>query len=427
MSYKTQEIKKGIQAHVIETNKFKTNLFAMFLTVPLNRENITQNALIPAVLRRGTETLKSQEEISIELENMYGATLDCGVEKTGDNQVLKFYLETLNDNFLPNKENLSKKAIELLLDVIFNPLTENNHFKKEYVDSEKKTIKRLIDGRIDNKDMYAYTRCIEEMYKNEPYGLYKYGYIEDLENINEENLYTDYQNLLSIAKIDFFASGELQTDSVISIIEGNQNIQKLQEREDTHIVNTEDTEKKKEVQIQTIQDVKDVTQGKLVIGLDIDYYKKDSRYAMCIYNVILGESATSKMFQNVREKAGLAYSARSTYIRQKNNIFIRAGIEIKNYSKALEIIKEQLEDMKNGKFSDEEIDNAKKYMTSGIKTVQDEQDSEITYYMGQELSKTLLTFEEYMDKINSVTREEILEIAKNIHINTIYFLMNENN
>jgi predicted Zn-dependent peptidase len=427
MSYKTQEIKKGIQAHVIETNKFKTNLFAMFLTVPLNRENITQNALIPAVLRRGTETLKSQEEISIELENMYGATLDCGVEKTGDNQVLKFYLETLNDNFLPNKENLSKKAIELLLDVIFNPLTENNHFKKEYVDSEKKTIKRLIDGRIDNKDMYAYTRCIEEMYKNEPYGLYKYGYIEDLENINEENLYTDYQNLLSIAKIDFFASGELQTDSVISIIEGNQNIQKLQEREDTHIVNTEDTEKKKEVQIQTIQDVKDVTQGKLVIGLDIDYYKKDSRYAMCIYNVILGESATSKMFQNVREKAGLAYSARSTYVRQKNNIFIRAGIEIKNYSKALEIIKEQLEDMKNGKFSDEEIDNAKKYMTSGIKTVQDEQDSEITYYMGQELSKTLLTFEEYMDKINSVTREEILEIAKNIHINTIYFLMNENN
>lgn len=427
MSYKTQEIKKGIQAHVIETNKFKTNLFAMFLTVPLNRENITQNALIPAVLRRGTETLKSQEEISIELENMYGATLDCGVEKTGDNQVLKFYLETLNDNFLPNKENLSKKAIELLLDVIFNPLTENNHFKKEYVDSEKKTIKRLIDGRIDNKDMYAYTRCIEEMYKNEPYGLYKYGYIEDLENINEENLYTDYQNLLSIAKIDFFASGELQTDNVISIIEEKPNIQKLQEREDTHIVNTEDTEKKKKVQIQTIQDVKDVTQGKLVIGLDIEYYKKDSRYAMCIYNVILGESATSKMFQNVREKAGLAYSARSTYVRQKNNIFIRAGIEIKNYSKALEIIKEQLEDMKNGKFLDEEIDNAKKYMTSGIKTVQDEQDSEITYYMGQELSKTLLTFEEYMDKINSVTREEILEIAKNIHINTIYFLMNENN
>jgi len=143
---------------------------------------------------------------------------------------------------------------------------------------------------------------------------------------------------------------------------------------------------------------------------------------MCIYNVILGESATSKMFQNVREKAGLAYSARSTYIRQKNNIYIRAGIEIENYEKALEIIKEQLEDMKAGNFTDEEIENAKKYMVSGIKTVQDEQDSEITYYIGQELSGKITSFEEYEERIKSVTREQIEEIANKININTIYFL-----
>ena len=169
---------------------------------------------------------------------------------------------------------------------------------------------------------------------------------------------------------------------------------------------------------------KDVTQGKLVIGLDIDFYKPNSRYVICLYNVILGESATSKMFQNVREKAGLAYSARSTYLRQKNNIFIRAGIEIENYEKALNIIKEQLEDMKNGNFTDEEIENAKKYMISGIKTVQDEQDSEITYYLGQELSGKLISFEDYMKNINSVTREQIVEIANNINMNIIYFLKN---
>lgn len=427
MSYEIKNIKNGIKIHLIKTNKFKTNLFAIFLTMPLDRNTVTQNALIPAVLRMGTAKLKSQEEISIELENMYGATLDGGVDKIGDNQVLKFYLETLNDNFLPNKENISNKAIELLLDIVFNPLVENNELKKEYVASEKKTIKRLIEGRIDNKDMYAYTRCVEEMYKEEPYGLYKFGYVEDLEKIDESNLYEYYTKLLNEAKIDIFVSGNFQDKKIINEIIANPSIQKLPEREDKHIINTEETEKKKEVKLQIIKEQKDVTQGKLVIGLDINYYEPNSKYAMCLYNVILGESATSKMFQNVREKAGLAYSARSTYVRQKNNIFIRAGIEIKNYSKALEIIKEQLEDMKNGKFSDEEIDNAKKYMTSGIKTVQDEQDSEITYYMGQELSKTLLTFEEYMDKINSVTREEILEIAKNIHINTIYFLMNENN
>lgn len=424
MPYKIQEVKRGIKTHMIETNKFKTNLFAIFLSVPLNRESVTQNALIPAVLRRGTANLKTQEEISIALENMYGATLDCGVEKTGDNQTLKIYLETLNDTFLPEQENLSKKAIELLLDVVFNPLTENRNFKKEYVDSEKKTIKRLIEGKIDNKDMYAYNRCIEEMYKNKPYGLYKYGYIEDLDKLDEKNLYEDYKKLLNEAKIDIFVSGNFGNDDIIDVINENINIVNLKPREDKHIINTEEKEKKEKVEVQTIQEPKDVTQGKLVIGLDIDFYEPDSKYAMCLYNVILGESATSKMFQNVREKAGLAYSARSTYVRQKNNIFIRAGIEISNYEKAVNIIKEQLEDMKNGKFTEEDIENAKKYMVAGIKTVQDEQDSEITYYMGQELSGKLIYFEDYINKINDVTREQIDQIAKNININTIYFLKN---
>ena len=425
MSYKMEKIKEGIKIHFIKTNKFKTNLFAIFLTVPLDRKNITQNALIPAVLRRGTANLKSQEDISIELENMYGATLDGGVEKTGDNQIIKFYLETLNDNFLPEQEDLSKRAIELILDVVFNPLKENNTFKKEYVDSEKKTIQRLIEGKIDNKDMYAYTRCIEEMYKDKPYGLYKYGYIEDLSKIDEKNLYQSYINLLNESKIDIFISGNFENNEIIDTIKENINIKNLKEREDKHVINTEETEKKEKVETKQIEESKDVTQGKLVIGLDIDFYKPDSKYAMCIYNVILGESATSKMFQNVREKAGLAYSARSTYVRQKNNIYIRAGIEIENFEKALKIIKEQLEDMRNGKFTDEEIENAKKYMVSGIKNVQDEQDSEITYYMGQELSGKLLTFDEYIDKINDVTRKQIENIASKIHINTIYFLTNK--
>jgi len=420
-----KEIKKGIKVNLIETNKFKTNLFAIFLSVPLNRETVTKNALIPAVLRMGTKELQTQESISIELENMYGAVLDGGVEKTGDNQIIKFYVETLNDTFLPKEENLIKKSIDLLFDLVFNPLTENDGFKKDYVQSEKKTIQRLIEGKIDNKDAYAFNRCIEEMYKDTPYGLYKFGYVEDLEKIDENNLYEHYKSLINEAKIDIFVSGNIDKAKVLEIIEQNENIKNLQEREDKHIVNSEETEKKEPVdEINIINESKDVTQGKLVIGLDVNYNEPDAKYPVCIYNVILGESATSKLFQNVREKAGLAYSARSNYIRQKNNIYIRCGIEIDNYEKALDIIKEQLEDMKNGKFTDEDIENAKKYMIAGIKTVQDEQDSEITYYMGQELSGKFTTFEEYMEKINNVTKEQVQEIANNISINTIYFLKN---
>jgi len=140
--------------------------------------------------------------------------------------------------------------------------------------------------------------------------------------------------------------------------------------------------------------------------------------------VILGESATSKLFQNVREKASLAYTARSTYVRQKHNIFIKCGIEIPNYKKALEIIKEQLEDMKQGNFTDEDIENAKKYMSNGIKSVDEEQDTEITYYMGQELSGLNTSLEQYLKEIQNVTKEQIVDIANKIQINTILFLRN---
>lgn len=425
MSYKIKKLKENIKAHLIQTPKFKTNLISIFLTLPLSRDNVTKNALIPAVLKSGTKNLDTQEKISIELENMYGANLDCGIEKIGDNQIIKFYLETINDNFLPKQENLLDKSINLLLDIIFNPVVEENHFNNQYVETEKQTIKRLIEGKIDNKDIYAFHRCIEEMYKDKPFGLYKYGYTEDLETINEHNLYEYYKNLISNAKIDIFVSGDFDDNKIIELLNNNENIKKLSDREDNHIINNEQTEKKTKIEdIKILNESKDVTQGKLVIGMDIDYYKENSKYAMCLYNVILGESATSKLFQNVREKASLAYTARSNYVRQKNNIFIRCGIEIENYDKAVQIINKQLEDMRNGNFTDEDIENAKKYMVSGIKTVADEQDSEITYYLGQELSGNLTSFDEYIEKIQSVTKEEILDIANNINTNMIYFLKN---
>lgn len=423
MTYRTKEIKKGIKLHCIETEKFKTNLLAMFITVPLTRQNVTLNSVIPAVLKRGTKELKTQEEISKKLENMYGASFDCGIEKIGDNHVIKFYLEALNDNFIPKEVNqdLLKQSVELLLDIILNPLVEEEAFKAEYVKAEKENIKVLIESKIDNKDAYAYNRCVEEMYKNEPYGLYKYGYIEDLEKIDEKNLYKYYKELIENSKIDIFISGELNIEKTANLVAQNQNIIKLPERE-THISNNPREIKNKEIQI--IEDKMDITQGKLVMGLDVNEQDPEAKFKIAIYNVILGESATSKLFQNVREKASLAYTARSNYVRQKSNIYIRCGIEIANYEKTVKIIKEQLEDMKNGKFTEEDIKNAKKYMTSGIESIQDEQDSEITYYLGQELSQKLITFKEYAEKIEEITKEDVKEIANKISINTIYFLRN---
>ena len=420
MNYTKKEIKKGIKLHILNTDKFKTNLVAVFLTTKLERETVTANALISAVLRRGTNNMKTQEEISKQLEELYGASFDCGIDKTGDNQVLKFYIESVNDAFLPqSNENILKKSIENLLDIILNPLVENNAFKKEYVEQEKSNMKQRIAGRIDNKRRYALDRCIEEMYKGKPFGLYRFGYVEDIDNINEVSLYERYKQLIDQCKIDIFVSGNIN-EEVENIIVENQNVKKLEEREPSY--NTE-SEKNTVKQGEKIEKM-DVMQGKLVVGLDVNSQNEEEKYNVMIYNTILGGSANSKIFQNVREKANLAYEASSRYFRYKDNIFVNCGIEISNYEKALNLIKEQLEDMKNGDFTEEEVENAKKAIISSIKTIDDEQDTSITYYFGQEMSRNQKSVEDYIERIGKVNKEDVIQVANKVEINTIYFLRN---
>ena len=421
MNYKKEEIKLGITLHKINTNKFKTNLFSIFLTTKLNRENVTKNALLTAVLRRGTKKLTTQEEISKYLENMYGASFDCGVEKSGDNHVIKFYLESINNEFLPTEENLSKECMDVLLDIVFNPYIEDGSFKKEFVEGEKENLKQIIEGKIDNKARYAFDRCIEEMYKNEPYGLYKYGYIDDLKSIDNKNLYEYYRDFIKDVKIDIFVSGDLD-EKIVSEIKENEIIKNLEEREAVYNVNKENQLKDKVSEPKVITESMQIAQGKLILGLDVLDNKKENRYQTSVYNVILGGSANSKMFQNVREKASLAYTAGSNYLRQKDNIFIKCGIDIPNYEKALEIIKEQLKQMENGDFTEEDIDNAKTIIKASVESIPESQDSEITYYFSQELSEEFVSIEEYIKNIEKVSKEQIVEIAKKIQINTIYFL-----
>lgn len=418
MKDKIIEIKKGIKIHVLNTNKFKTNLISVFLTTPITRENATYNSLLSAVLRRGSKNLPTQEEISEKLEELYGASFDCGIDKTGNNHVLKYYLECINDEYIGNMNSILETSINTLFEIIFNPYTEKGLFKKEYVEQEKEYVRQLIEGKIDNKARYAYDRCIEEMYKNNPFGIYKYGEIEFLKNINEENLYEYYSNLINNCKIDIVVSGDFN-DDVIDKISNNENIIKLIEREAQYI--KYELEIKNPVETTIINESMNINQGKLVIGLDI-LGNIDRRYEAVVYNAILGGTANSKMFQNVREKASLAYSASSSYVRVKNNIFINCGIEIANYDKALTIIKEQLEDMKKGNFNDTDIDNAKKSIISGVYAIEDEQDTQISYFFGQELLNSDMSIEEYIENIKKVSKEKIIEIANGININTIYFL-----
>ena len=393
----------------LKTNKFKTNLCSIFLTLPLRKDTVTKNALLVSVLRRGFDKLKTQEEISKKLEEMYGAGFNCGVDKIGNYHVLKFYLETIDNQYTLEKENLLQEGIDLLIGIVFNPLIENSGFKKEYVKQEKENLKKILLTKKDNKAQYANERFIEEMFEGEAYSIYKYGYIEDIDEIDEKSLYEHYKKIINECKIDLFITGDSIENVKVPDIKGKQ-IQKINI---SHIPHDK---------VKVVKENLDVTQGKLIIGLNMP---KEDKAAVAMYNTILGGGANSKLFQNVREKASLAYSAGSSYIKRQNTIFIKTGIEIKNYEKTLNIIKEQLEDMKNGKISDEEFNAAKKLITASIEAIPESEEDMITFYFDQRLFDDNLTVQDYLNKINNVTKEQVIQIAKKVSMDTIYFLKNK--
>ena len=393
----------------LQTNKFKTNLCSVFLTLPLKKETVTKNALLVSVLRRGTKNLTTQEEISKKLEEMYGAGFNCGVDKIGNYHVLKFYLETLDNKYVLNNENNLQDGIDLLLEIIFNPLIENEAFKKEYVEQEKENLSKMLLSRKDNKASYAIERLIEEMFDGEPYSLYKYGNIEDLKNIDEKNLYEYYKKIIKESKVDLFILGENIENIKIPNIKTN-----LLEKIDIKHFKTGKTK--------IVKENLDVTQGKLIIGLNAP---NTNKMAVSLFNTVLGGGANSKLFQNVREKESLAYSASSSYIRRQNTILIKTGIEIANYEKTLNIIKKQLEEMKNGNISDEEFDAAKELLISSISLIPESAEDMIAFYFDQSLFEENLTVQDYIMKLKNITKEQIVEIAKQVTMDTIYFLKRE--
>ncbi len=402
----------------IESKTFKTNEIAIFLTVPLTKSTITMNALIPAVLRRGSNKLKSQTEMGKKLENMYGANFNCGIDKTGNYCVLKFYIEIVNEKFLPEKTNIMQEGINLLTDIIFNPLIENGGFNKEYVKQEKENLKKIILSRKDNKATYAYNRCIEEMFKDDPYGIFKYGYIEDLEKINEHNLLEQYKKVIQTSKIKMLVIGmdldkieKLNEKIKLNIEKSNQELADNFNSNITHI-SVQGDEK-------IIKEKLDVNQGKLMVGLKTP---EENKFAVTMYNVILGGGANSKLFQNVREKAGLAYSASSSYLRRKNAIIIKTGIELNNFDKTLNIIKQQLEAIKNGEITQKELESAKRLVISSMKLIKESEEDTIAFYFDQELYEENKNIEQYCNEIEKITIEDVVKVAKAVSINTIYFL-----
>lgn len=415
--FKKKDLGNGINLYICPTNKFKTTTIHFFLHSELKRKTATMTALLPFVLKRGSENFPSARSLNLYLENLYGATIGTNVLKRGEIQVIQFFAEVINSEYVKDK-NLLDNILYVLRDIILNPCVEEGYFKTEYVEQEKDVLRRVIESLYNDKLSYSIERCFQEMCRDENFSIFKYGNIEDLNKIDNKILYKHYQNCLKSNPIDIFILGNIKEDEVYRKIKKIFNInRKVKKRLDTGFLSKKINKEKFIVERQ------EVNQGKLSLGFRTNtrYGDKDY-YPLLVYNGILGGGPHSKLFQNVREAESLAYYIFSTLENTKGLMLISCGIEFENKDKALEIIKKQLDDIRNGNISDYEFDSTIKSLKNSYKEIADSPGLTVGMYLDGIINDVYESPEGVITNIERVTKQGVINVAEKIQLDTIYFL-----
>lgn len=421
MDLKVEKIKlgNGINLNLIFTDKFKSNLLSYYIIRPLNREDVTKNALLPLVLKRGNEKLNTTLEVEQFLDEMYGANLSLTVNKRGEKHVIRFTIEWADGKYF-NDSSYNLQTVDFLRTIVFNPYLENNVFSKAYVSQEKENLRDKIEGKINDKRSYAVNRCIEEMCKSEDFSLYSLGYVEDLSSIDEKNLYEYYKTVLNNSPIELIYVGKYDETLISHIVENN----KLNREDILHI-----SREKIDYEINNVNVVKenlDVNQGKLVLGYRTGIPFEEKLYnGLLIASDILGGGPNSKLFKHVREENSLAYYITSTVLKYKSLLLIDGGIEFENYNKTIEIVSEQIEKMKNGDFTDDDIEISKKTIKSSTESIKDSVFLISEFFFSQGLANDDRSLEEVLIDMDNVTKEDVIKASKQIALDTIYFMENK--
>ncbi|MFS0869656.1 EF-P 5-aminopentanol modification-associated protein YfmF [Paenibacillus xylanilyticus] len=412
---------KEFRIHVLPTKRFKTFAISLYAGVPLQEDTVTKVALTPFVLRRGTESYPETTEFREQLEHLYGAGFGFDVYKRGDYQIVQFRMDTINDSFVGGDEQLLDRSFAFLGEVLTRPALENGHFRTSYVQAERETVRKQLESVVNDKMRYAAERCIEEMCKNEPYRLHALGERKDLPGIEPDVLTDAYQIWLQQASMDLYVVGDTTLEEVENLVQKHFHVERTNAVDyETHKAMLGDKE------VETVVERLNVNQGKLNMGLRTSITYGDPQYAAALmYNGILGGYPHSKLFVNVREKESLAYYASSRYDGHKGIATIQSGIEIPNYEKAVTIIKQQLDEMKNGTISDLEMSQTKAMICNLLKEMQDSAFEMIAYDFNRQLSGKERTADELLAQVEQISKENVREAAEQFRLDTIYFLRDE--
>lgn len=418
MKIKTELLCDGVDFISITEDRFVTNRISASLFLPLDKEDASANAILPFLLRRACESYPDLTTLNKRLDELYGARLYANVSKLGEAQVLTLTIAAIDDRFTISKEKNTAACIDLLCELLFEPALENGKFREKDIEQERRQLIELIDSELNDKRTYAKNRCLEYMCANERYGINPLGTREGVQKLTGDDILAAWENALATARIRFTLLGKENDGSVLNIF-----------KEALSKINRENVRNCTSEVIKTAGEVKEheenipVEQAKLVMGFRSGVAEPDSDvFAMVLTSALFGGTPHSRLFLNVRERLSLCYYCVARYDRRKGVIIVDSGIEAKNKQKVVDEVMAQLECIKKGEFSDNELDAAKLSTANSIRSVLDSQGGLESWYIAQIFDRETLTPDEVATRIEDISRENIMKCASQITLDTVYML-----
>ena len=415
------EILPGVWLNHLRSDQFKTACLSLNLLTQLQRDTASMNALIPYVLRRGTTRYPDMEALSARMDELYGTAIEPVVRRIGEIQCVGFFASIPEGEFLPQGQNVLRDATELLGQLLLTPATRGGLLLPQYVDSEKEKLLDKIRGRINAKSSYALSRCVEEMCCYEDFAVSRLGSESSCENINYKKLTKHYHSLLQQSPVEIFYCGRAGKRELSAALRDA--LVMLPRGEIDYELGTDVRMNALEDAPRFVEEALDVTQGKLVIGWRLGECMEDpDQAAILVFNAVFGGGTFSKLFRNVREKLQLCYYAGSLADLHKGLLLVSCGIDFDKLDAAREEIFRQLDAIRQGEITEEELTAAKAGVASDLRAMCDSQGELEGFTLSQTLDGLDCGPLELAALVEDVTAEEVRAIAESVDCDLIYFL-----
>lgn len=421
MEVSRHEIGHGVMLSYLKTDKFKTSFMSISLLAQLTRETAALNAILPRVLLRGSVLYPDMKKLSVRMEELYGASVSPIVSRRGEIQLIGLVSSFPEEAFLPKGANEFREVTELMAGILLNPVTRGGLLLQQYVDSEKEKMIQDLESIINNKRAYSFRRCYEEMCCYEDYAVGKAGRAEDVEAINYKKATRRYRDLLASAPVEIFYCGQEDVKRVISVLKGA--LATMPRGEIDYDIGTDIRMNSVEAEPRRVDEEMAVSQARLAIGYRLgECMEQEDLSAVRVFNTIFGGSSNSRLFENVREKLHLCYDASSLADTYKGLLFVFAGIDPANFDAALNEINAQLDSIRNGEISEEELATAKAIVASDLRAKEDSQGDLESFYTARALTGDRYSPAEAAAMVEYVTAEDVAEVARGVECDMIYFL-----